>query len=52
MDRDPDSAYHQALVRAFRIASATGERARSVHLLAALGATVSMASSMSSLVAN
>jgi hypothetical protein len=39
MDRDPDSAYHQALVRAFRIASATGERARPVHLLAALGAT-------------
>ena len=39
MDRDPDSAYHQVLVRAFRIASATGERARPVHLLAALGAT-------------
>jgi hypothetical protein len=36
MDRDPDSAYHQVLVRAFRIASATGERARPVHLLAAL----------------
>jgi len=39
MDRDPDSAYHQVLVRAFRIASATGERARPVHLLAALDAT-------------
>ncbi len=39
MDRDPASAYHQVLVRAFRIASATGERARPVHLLAALSAT-------------
>jgi hypothetical protein len=39
MNSDPDSAYHQVLVRAFRIASATGERARPVHLLAALGAT-------------
>lgn len=36
MDRDPDSAYLQVLVRSFRIASATGERARPVHLLAAL----------------
>jgi hypothetical protein len=31
-----DDAYHEVLVRAFRIASATGEWARPVHLLAAL----------------
>lgn len=36
MAHDHDSSYHQVLVRAFRIASATGERARPVHLLAAL----------------
>jgi hypothetical protein len=39
MGRHPNSAYHQVLVRALRIASATGERARPVHLLAALSAT-------------
>ena len=36
MGRHPDNAHHQVLVRAHRIASATGERARPVHLLAAL----------------
>ena len=39
MGRHPDSAHHQVLVRALGIASATGERARPVHLLAALSAT-------------
>ena len=39
MGRHPDSAHHQVLVRALRIASATGERARPVHLIAALSAT-------------
>lgn len=39
MAPSPDSAYHQVLARAFRIASATGELARPVHLLAALATT-------------